>query len=202
MADRDDLEPTPGSPNGGGDGGEGPHDGGGAEPTQEEIDALPEWAKDRVTRLNNAESIISDLKKTAGVTSVKELKGKFAPPKPATPQAPAAPKDERGEYVTHEELALLRDGYSPDELAIAKRLNPGMPVRDAVKEVTAEAAINGIRQTQRAKEVVPDPSGRMPTSGGKRFSELPKGEQAKGYAQKVESLIQAGRNSGNRSQGR
>lgn len=164
---------------------------------------MPEWAKDRVTRLNNAEGIISDLKKTAGVNSVKELKGKFAPPKPAAPTAPAAPKsEERGEYVTHEELALLRDGYSPDELAIAKRLNPGMPVRDAVKEATADAAITGIRQSQRAKEVVPDPSGRMPTGGGKRFSELPKAEQAKGYNQKVEALIQAGRGSGNRSQGR
>ena len=191
---RDPAQPKPGE------------DGGDLLDPPEGQDAeLPEDVEELKTRLNNAERTIVGLKKTAGVNTVKELKGKLAPPpKPAAPEkAPAPPqKDENGEYVTRDELALLQTGYSPDELAIAKRLNPSMTIREAVNEETAKAAIAGIRQTRRTNDVVPDPSSRTPIVGNKSFSDLKPEERKQNYAGTMDKLIAKGRQTGNRSPGR
>lgn len=200
MAD-ENLELTPGSPNGGDDGGELPPNGGNAEPTQEEIDALPDWAREKVGRLNNVETIISDLKKTAGVNSVKELKGKIAP-KPPVAAKPQEAKPAEQVSVTHEEVALLVKGYTPDELAVAKRLRPDLSVSEAVNDDVAKHAIDGMRQHRRTSEVIPQPSDRMPTGGGKPFSERPKEEQKRTYATDFQKNIEKARQNGNRSPGR
>lgn len=186
------LEPTPGSPNGGDDGGEDPQDGAPADGAE---DGEP-------TRLERAEGIISDLKKAAGVNSVKELKEKLAP-KPAAPVKPAAPaKPEQAVSVTHEEVALLVRGYTPAELDIAKRLRPDLSVTEAVEDEVAKHAINGMRQGRKSEEAIPEPSNRMPTSGGKAFQQLSKDEKRAKYADTIQKGVDKARQAGNRSPGR
>src|SRR3990167_333088 len=103
------------------------------------------------SRLANAEAVISDLKEFAGVKSVKEIKEKLKPPAPAPEKAPVQQK-EQGEYVAREEIALFGQGYTPDEIEVAKRLATGKPLTEAVKDETAKAAIAGIRSARKTND--------------------------------------------------
>ena len=151
------------------------------------------------SRLANAEAVISDLKEFAGVKSVKEIKEKLKPPAPAPEKAPVQQK-EQGEYVTREEIALFGQGYTPDEIEVAKRLAPGKPLTEAVKDETAKAAIAGIRSARKTNDSIPDPENRIPVHQGKSFDQLTPAEKKANYAQSVGKLIGKGQNS--RSPGR
>lgn len=195
METKNDLEgqdPLPNDPADGGEPNEPAEDGAPAD-APEDVEALK-------ARLNSAEGHIADLKKTAGVNSVKELKQKLSPPKPEG-KPPAAAK-EQGEYVTREEIALLNRGYSPEEIDIARRIAPGKSLAEAVADDVAKAAIEGIRAKKQKDDSVPAPSNRIPIAQNKTFNELKPQEKQRHYAQAMDSLIQKGRQSGPRSPGR
>ncbi len=183
---RDPAQPKPGE------------DGGDLiDPPEEQGADLPEDVETLKTRLNNAERTIVGLKKTAGVNTVKELKGKLAPPKPAEePQKPRA-----SEGVTREEIALLQKGYSPEEIDVAMRLAPGKSMTDAINDPTAAAAIDGIRRKNKMSSSTPEPSDRVPVHQGKSFGELTPQEKSKNYAGTLDTLVKQGRQK-DRSPGR
>ncbi len=171
---------TPNTPAGDGEGGDG-------QKTVEE-------------QLANANALISDLKTVAGVRTVKELKGKLTP-KIEPPKA-AEKKPEQGEYITREEIALFNQGYSPEEIDVAKRIAPGKSIAEAVEDPTAKAAISGIRASRKQADATPTPSNRTPVFQGKAYDQL-KPEERKGqYASTIGTLIDKARNKGARSPGR
>ena len=191
------LELPPGSPNNGEDGGR-PPEGHEAEVPEGDVSTLPEWAQ---KRLNTAEGHIVDLKKTAGVPSVKALKDKLAPPKP--PEKPDAPKaQETTEHVTRDELTLLRKGYEPEELEIARRLSPGKSLTEAVEDEVAKAAIAGLRAKRQTNDSIPEPSDRVPVLNGKTYNELSPQEKKTKYAGTVSALVDKGRGRSARQPGR
>lgn len=168
------------------------------EPPEGQEAELPEDVDALKARLINAESTIVGLKKTAGVTSVKELKGKLAPP-PKPAEDPAKPRASEG--VTREELALLQKGYSPEEIDIAMRLAPGKSMSEAITDPTAKAAIEGIRRERKMSNAAPEPSDRIPVHQGKSFNELTPQERQKNYAGTLDTLVKQGRQK-DRSPGR
>lgn len=164
-----------------------------------DLDALPEPVQ---KRLKNAEGIISNLKEKAGVKSVKELEAKFD----AFKSGKQTPKPERQEaddsrVVTHEELAAYQQGYSPEELSVARSLKPNVKIGDALNDPTVKAAINGIRSEKKTQGQIPEPSSRIPIVNGKAFSELPANEKKANYAKTVETMLQKGRGRGGRNVG-
>lgn len=178
---RDPAQPKPGE-----DGGDL------TDPPEGQEAELPEDVEALKTRLNNAERTIVGLKKSAGVNTVKELKGKLAPP-PKPVEKPADPKPEQGEHVTREEIALLQKGYSPEEIDIAKRLAPGKSLAEAVADEVASTAIEGLRQKRKAKDAVLDPSNRVPSNGAKSFGDLKPAEKKSQYANKVQEALNKAR---------
>lgn len=145
-------------------------------------------------RLAHAEALISDLKKTAGVKSVKELKAKFQQPKegqqPAKPDAPDTGKRETGD-ADYVEMRL--QGYTPDEIGIAKKLAGGRPLAEAVKDPIVKAALDGVRATKKTEQATPEPSNRAPLVNSKRFAELPKDEQKRHYVNAMDKMVNQAR---------
>lgn len=151
-------------------------------------------------QLADANALISDLKAVAGVKSVKELKEKLNPKPPA--DKPTPPKNEHGEYVTRDEIALLNKGYTPEELDIAQRLAPGRKLSEAIEDPVAKAAIRGIRAERNASAAAPEPSSRIPVHQGKSFGELEQPQRAAAYGNTFQALVEKGRQARPRSPGR
>ena len=172
-------------------------EGNGADAGAQDVKQLPEWAQ---KRLQGAEGALSDLKQTAGAKSVKELKEKLGK-KPDAPAPKAQEGDVDQQNVTREEIALFNKGYSPEELAVARSLKPGVKVSAALEDPTVKAAIGGIREANKTHQQIPEPSSRIPVVGGKSFRDMKPDEQKANYGKTFDTLLQKGRGRGGRNVG-
>lgn len=140
-------------------------------------------------KLAHANALISDLKKAAGVKSVKELKQKFA-----DLQANAKPNEAVADTAAKmtgdtDYLELRLAGHSPDEIRVIKQLAGGKPLTEAANDPVIKAAIEGVRASKKTAQAIPAPSSRVPMVNNKRFADLPKDEQKKHYAGTMEKML-------------
>ena len=156
-------------------------EGNGADAGAQDVKQLPEWAQ---KRLQGAEGALSDLKQTAGAPAPKAQEG-----------------DVDQQNVTREEIALFNKGYSPEELAVARSLKPGVKVSAALEDPTVKAAIGGIREANKTHQQIPEPSSRIPVVGGKSFQDLKPEEKKANYGKTFEALVAKGRGRGGRNVG-
>lgn len=148
---------------------------------------------DDAGKLAHAQAIISDLKKAAGVKSVKELKQKFA--ELQTNAKPADKAADNAAQVTGDTdyLELRLAGHTPDEIRVIRQLAGSKPLAEAVLDPVIKAAVDGVRASKKTEQAIPAPSNRVPMVNNKRFAELPKDEQKKHYATTMEKMLGQGK---------
>src|SRR3990167_8595389 len=147
---------------------------------------------DDAGKLAHAQALISDLKKAAGVKSVKELKQKFA-----DMQAKAKPNEAVADAAAKatgdtDYLEMRLSGHTPDEIRVIKQLANGKPLTEAILDPVIKAAVDGVRASKKTEQAIPAPSNRVPMVNNKRFAELPKDEQKKHYGATMDKMLKRG----------
>lgn len=85
-------------------------------------------------------------------------------------------------------------GYSEDEIELAKKLKPGK-LSEALQDETVRAAISGIRTQKKSKDAIPTPSSKVLIVGDKAFHDLPVTEKKAHYESSIQKAIEKGRKS-------
>lgn len=141
------------------------------------------------SRLAKAEGYISDLKATANVSSVKELKEKLMPRKEEKKEEPTSSTD-------IEEIKLRLDGHDADEINIITMMAKGLGKRptEALSDPLVKKALEGLKTDKRSSQATPEPSTRVHIVGDKTFNELNSSDKKKNYSQTVQTLVDRARN--------
>lgn len=110
----------------------------------------------------------------------------------AKSEAPESPEKPPQEDIK-EWVKASNQGFSEDEIDLARRLKPELKLSEALADETVTAAINGVRATKKAKDAIPEPSQKVAIVGDKSFHELPDAEKKAHYASVVEKALAKGK---------
>lgn len=160
-----------------------------------ETATVQEANKQLYNRAKTSETTIKELKEAAGVKSLKELRSFITQPK--APQASVSNTSSSPQEV-EEKVELRLQGYSPDEIALVKRLAGDQSLMSALQDPTVQAAVSGVRAKKQADNAVPEPTSRAPLYGEKAFGEKNEAEKKGSYSQTIDAGIKRAR-TGNRS---
>jgi len=162
--------------------------------TETEAATLQEANKQLYNRAKTSETTLKELKEAAGVKSLKELRDRVKPTvSPVSGNSTGLSAQE-----VEEKVELRLRGYSPNQIALVKRLAGDQPLLTAIDDPTIQAALAGVKAKEQADNAVPEPTSRAPLYGEKTFSDKNEVEKKGSYSQTIEAGIKRAR-TGNRT---